>query len=52
MTVVDENGAEICASSAGTRPVLCSLTPARNGFFTVSILNSGSTVNSYRLIGN
>jgi hypothetical protein len=52
MTVVDENGAEICASSAGTRPVLCSLTPERNGFFTVSILNSGSMVNSYRLIGN
>jgi hypothetical protein len=52
MSVLDEAGASICASPESDRPFLCQLTPARNGFFTVSIRNTGSMVNSYRLIGN
>jgi hypothetical protein len=51
MTVRDEGGATVCAQPATAEPVLCRLTPARNGFFTVTIANPGATVNSYRLIG-
>lgn len=52
LTIRDESGATVCARSASIQPVLCRLTPARNGFFTVSVQNLGGTVNSYRLIGN
>jgi hypothetical protein len=52
LTVRDEGGATVCARSASVQPALCSLTPARNGFFTASIRNPGAAVNSYRLIGN
>jgi hypothetical protein len=52
LTLRDEDGATVCTQGPETRPVLCSLTPARNGFFTVSIENTGGMVNSYRLIGN
>ena len=52
LTIRDEGGATVCARSASNQPVLCRLTPARNGFFTISILNPGLAVNSYRLIGN
>jgi hypothetical protein len=52
LTVRDEGGVTVCDRAATTEPVLCQLTPARNGFFTVSIVNSGASVNSYRLIGN
>jgi hypothetical protein len=52
MTVRDEGGNTVCAHPSTTEAVLCQLTPARNGFFIVSITNPGATVNSYRLIGN
>jgi hypothetical protein len=52
MTVLDAGGATVCTHPASAQPALCHLTPARNGFFTVSILNSGTMVNSYRLVGN
>ena len=52
LTVRDESGATVCAVPATTGPVLCGFTPARNGFFVVSVTNTGRTVNSYRLIGN
>lgn len=52
LTIRDEGGATVCARPASTDPALCRLTPARNGFFTVSIANPGAMVNSYRLIGN
>jgi hypothetical protein len=52
LTIRDEGGATVCARGASAQPVLCNLTPARNGFFTVGIVNAGATVNSYRLIGN
>ena len=52
LTIRDEGGATVCTRSASVQPVLCRLTPARNGFFTVFIRNSGRAVNGYRLIGN
>lgn len=52
LTLADETGAILCVHPASATPALCRLTPAHNGFFTVRVHNSGSTVNSYRLIGN
>lgn len=52
MAVQDESGATICAQPATIGPVLCRFTPARNGFFSVTVTNAGETANSYRLIGN
>lgn len=48
----DENGIAVCAHPASSQPMLCRLTPVRNGFFTITVSNPGGTVNSYRLIGN
>jgi hypothetical protein len=52
VTLRDESGATLCTQPASRHPMLCRLTPARNGFFTVTVQNAGGTVNSYRLIGN
>lgn len=52
LTVMDEGGATVCTRPAAAQPTLCQLNPARNGFFTVRVQNPGSTVQSYRLIGN
>ena len=52
LTVVDEGGAVICALPPGPDPALCRFTPARNGFFTVQVTNSGTVWNSYQLVGN
>jgi hypothetical protein len=52
LTVHDDGGFTVCAQDMTRQPVLCRLTPARNGFFTVEIRNEGDTVNTYRLIGN
>ncbi|MGL4238320.1 hypothetical protein [Tabrizicola sp.] len=52
LTVTDEGGTPVCALPPSTAPALCRLTPARNGFFTVSVSNPGTMVNTYRLIGN
>lgn len=52
LTVRDDSGATVCLHPPTPAPVLCRLTPARNGFFTVTIANRGATVASYRLIGN
>ncbi len=52
LTLTDEAGKILCTTPASFDPALCRLTPARNGFFTATIHNPGTTVNSYRLIGN
>ncbi len=52
LTLADDTGATVCVHQASARPVLCQLTPARNGFFTLRVHNPGSMINSYRLIGN
>lgn len=52
LTLSDDAGNAVCTSLPSPDPALCRLTPARNGFFTATIHNPGTTVNSYRLIGN
>jgi hypothetical protein len=52
LTLQDEAGNTVCATPVSHDPALCRLTPARNGFFTATIHNPGTMVNSYRLIGN
>lgn len=52
MTITDQTGAVICALPPSIEPGLCRFTPARNGFFTVTVWNSGNVRNSYRLLGN
>lgn len=52
LTVTDASGALVCALPPGHDPGLCRFTPARNGFFTVEIRNTGNLRNSYRLVGN
>lgn len=51
-TVTDEGGAVICTQAPSLDPGLCRFSPARNGFFTVTIANLGTVRNSYRLIGS
>lgn len=52
LTLTDDGGSVLCAAAPSTTPLLCKITPARNGFFTLAIRNDGPAVNSYRLIGN
>lgn len=52
LTVTDEGGFSVCALAASLEPGLCRFTPARNGFFTITIRNFGDARNSYRLLGN
>jgi hypothetical protein len=52
LTVRDDGDATVCAHPPNPQPVICRLTPARNGFFTVEIQNHGAATASYRLIGN
>lgn len=52
MTVRDDGGATVCSHPPGPQPVICRLTPARNGFFTVEIIGLGDRASAYRLIGN
>lgn len=52
LTVKDEAEAVICTTPASPVPALCLFTPARNGFFSVTIGNAGAGAASYRLIGN
>lgn len=52
LTVTDEAGNTVCTLPPGLAPALCRFTPARNGFFSVIVQNTGAVENSYRLIGN
>lgn len=52
VALADDAGAVVCAHPASAGPALCRLTPARNGFFTLTVQNAGETVVRYRLIGN
>lgn len=52
LTLTDEGGSQLCARPASSAPALCRLSPARNGFFTLRITNTGPSAASYRLIGN
>jgi hypothetical protein len=52
LSVTDETGSVICAFPPGIDPGLCHFTPARNGFFSVTVQNAGTVGNSYYLIGS
>lgn len=52
LSITDETGALICAQPSSVEPGLCRFTPARNGFFSVTIRNDGTSQNSYRLLAN
>jgi len=52
LSVTDESGTPVCTLPPGTSPGLCRFTPARNGFFVITVQNAGAVENSYRLIGN
>jgi len=51
LTVTDDSGSVVCVLPAGDPPRLCRFTPARNGFFSVTVRNAGTVRNSYYLIG-
>lgn len=50
MTVTDETGAVVCAHPPDPDPGLCRFTPARNGFFLVTLTGHGPVQTAYRLI--
>jgi hypothetical protein len=52
LAVADDAGNPVCVLPPGHAASLCRFTPARNGFFVVTVQNSGAKANSYRLIGN
>ena len=52
LSLRDQTGAELCAVPPSPGRTLCRVTPAQNGFFTLSVQTSGTKVNRYRLIGN
>lgn len=52
LTVTDETDAVVCTRPPAFDPALCRITPARNGFFTVTVVNAGTGGNSYKLVGN
>lgn len=52
LTIIDDTGALICTHPPSLLPALCRFTPARNGFFTVQVINTGREWNSYQLVGN
>jgi len=52
VVVTDEGGNLICADLSASDQMSCDFVPARNGFFTVSVANTGAQVNSYSLITN
>lgn len=52
LSVADADGNPVCTLPPGLAPALCRITPARNGFFSVTVQNAGAVENSYRLIGN
>jgi len=52
LALTDASGNALCSVPASPDPALCRLTPARNGFFTLTIRNEGQAAASYRLIGN
>ena len=52
LTLTDAGGNALCTSPASLDPALCRLTPARNGFFILSVRNDGPAPTRYRLLGN
>jgi hypothetical protein len=52
LTVDDDVGHRICASTGAGDDEVCRWTPRRNGSFRIRVRNAGTTVNEYRLWSN
>ncbi len=52
LTVSDDTGAVICPATAPASRAYCAFTPARNGFFTVTVTAPADGDSRYRLITN
>lgn len=52
LTITDEAGLPVCVLPPSVEPGLCAFTPARNGFFSVTIRNHGVTWTAYRLLAD
>ena len=52
LTILDDAGLPVCRVPESPDPGFCAFTPARNGFFTVTVENLGNAENRYRLLGN
>lgn len=52
LTIFDDAGLPVCRVPESPDPGFCAFTPARNGFFTVTVENLGNAENRYRLLGN
>lgn len=52
LTVTDETGAGVCREDSPRDRAFCAFTPARNGFFTVTVTNRAGEANRYRLVTN
>ncbi|MBN2631384.1 MAG: hypothetical protein JXR75_12700 [Rhodobacteraceae bacterium] len=50
--ITDENGNPICIDVSGSDRVICDFVPAWNGYFQISVHNTGDRRNSYHLITN
>lgn len=50
--VTDENGNAICLDVSASDKVYCDFTPAWNGYFYVTVQNTGKVRNSYYLLTN
>lgn len=52
LQITDESGHRICLHARPDRVAYCAFTPARNGYFTVTVTNPGPTALTYRLLSN
>lgn len=52
LTVLDENGHVVCTDGARSHIAYCGWTPAKDGAFTLTIENAGSSPTDYALMTN
>lgn len=52
LVVTDENGNVICYEASPSDQAYCDFIPAWDGYFYVTVLNTGETGNPYRLVTN
>ena len=52
LRITDETGATVCLQDSPGNLAYCAFTPARNGFFTVTVRNNGDTAQTYNLLSN
>ncbi len=52
LVVTDESGAVICREAGGADRALCRFVPARNGYFSATVVNTGTAPNDYDLVTN